>query len=53
MMLEWLGHPELPDGATRIPCAVEIVLIDPAKRTPDMGGRLSTQPMTEKMMEYL
>ena len=53
MMLEWPGHPELLDGATRIPCAVETVLVDPANRMPDTGGRLSTQPMTEKMMEHL
>jgi 3-isopropylmalate dehydrogenase len=53
MMLEWLGHPELFDGAARICCAVETVLADPANRTPDTGGRLSTQQMTEKIMERL
>jgi 3-isopropylmalate dehydrogenase len=53
MMLEWLGHPELFNGATRIRCAVETVLSDPANRTPDTGGRLSTQQMTEKIMEHL
>jgi isocitrate/isopropylmalate dehydrogenase len=34
-------------------CAVETVLVDPANRTPDTGGRLSTQQMTEKIMEHL
>ena len=53
MMLEWLGHPELFDGAARIRCAVETVLADPANRTPDTGGRLVTQQMTEKIMERL
>ena len=53
MMLEWLGHPALFDGAARIRCAVETVLADPANRTPDTGGRLSTQQMTEKIMERL
>jgi 3-isopropylmalate dehydrogenase len=53
MMLEWLGHPELCDGAARIRSAVEAVLADPANRTPDTGGRLSTQQMTEKIMERL
>ena len=53
MMLEWLGHPALFDGAARIRCAVETVLADPANRTPDTGGRLSTQQMTEKIMEHL
>jgi len=53
MMLEWLGHPALFDGAAHIRCAVETVLADPANRTPDTGGRLSTQQMTEKIMEHL
>jgi 3-isopropylmalate dehydrogenase len=53
MMLEWLGHPELLEGAVRIRSAVETVLADPANRTPDTGGRLSTQQMTEKIMEHL
>lgn len=53
MMLEWLGDPELFDGAARIRCAVETVLADPANRTPDTGGRLSTQQMAEKIMEHL
>ena len=53
MMLEWLGHPALFDGAAHIRCAVETVLADPANRTPDTGGRLSTQQMTEKIMKHL
>jgi 3-isopropylmalate dehydrogenase len=53
MMLEWLRHPELLDGAARIRRAVETVLADPANRTPDTGGRLSTQQMTKKIMECL
>ena len=53
MMLEWLGHPEMIDGAARIRHAVETALADPAIRTPDMGGRLSTRHMTEKIMEHL
>ena len=53
MMLEWLGHPELLDGATRIRHAVETVLANPANRTSDIGGRLSTQQMTEKIMKHL
>jgi len=53
MMLEWLGHPVLFDGAVRIRHAIETVLADPANRTPDTGGRLSTQQMTEKIMERL
>ena len=53
MMLEWLGHPELLDGAARLRRAVETVLADPTNRTPDTGGRLSTQQMTQKIMEHL
>jgi 3-isopropylmalate dehydrogenase len=53
MMLEWLGYPELFEGAARIRSAVETVLADPTNRTPDTGGRLSTQQMTEKIMEQL
>jgi 3-isopropylmalate dehydrogenase len=53
MMLEWLGHPELSDGAASIRRAVETALADPSLRTPDTGGRLSTQQMTEKIMEHL
>ena len=53
MMLEWLGHPELQDGAARIRRAVEAVLADPANRTPDTGGNLTTRQMTEKVIENL
>jgi 3-isopropylmalate dehydrogenase len=53
MMLEWLGHPELFDGATRIRYAVETVLANPANRTPDTGGRLATRQITEMIMEQL
>jgi isocitrate/isopropylmalate dehydrogenase len=53
MMLEWLGHPELCVGAARIRRAVETVLANPANRTPDTGGRLSIQQITEKITEQL
>jgi 3-isopropylmalate dehydrogenase len=53
MMLEWLGHPELLEGAARIRRAVETVLADPGNRTPDTGGRLSTRQMTERVVERL
>lgn len=53
MMLEWLDHPELLAGAARIRRAVETVLADPANRTPDLGGRLSTRQMTETILEHL
>jgi 3-isopropylmalate dehydrogenase len=53
MMLEWLAHPELVSGAQRIRRAIEAVLADPANRTPDMGGRLTTRHMTDKIVAQL
>jgi 3-isopropylmalate dehydrogenase len=53
MMIEWLAHPELSTGAQRIRRAVEAVFADPANRTPDMGGRLTTQQMTDKLLARL
>ena len=53
MMLEWLGHPELLAGARRIRRATEAVLADPANRTPDMGGRLTTRQMTDRIVAQL
>lgn len=53
MMLEWLDHPQLLSGAQRIRRAVEAVFANPANRTPDMGGRLTTAEMTAKIMAQL
>ena len=36
-------HPETVQGAQRIRRAVETVLADPANRTPDLGGKLTTR----------
>jgi len=46
MMLDWLGTPETCQGAGLIRNAVEQVLSDPANRTADLGGLLSTSEMT-------
>ena len=48
LMLEWLDHPETVQGAQRIHRAVETALADPANRTPDLGGKLTTTQMAEK-----
>jgi isocitrate/isopropylmalate dehydrogenase len=40
-------------GAQRIRRAIESVFADPANRTPDMGGRLTTGQMTEKIIARL
>jgi len=53
MMLDWLGHPETRRGAAMIERAVEAVFADPANRTPDMRGKLSTGAMTERVIAAL
>ncbi|MHC1765113.1 MAG: isocitrate/isopropylmalate dehydrogenase family protein [Verrucomicrobiia bacterium] len=53
MMLEWLHTGETRRGATLIRQAVERVLADPAKRTPDLGGGLTTQQMTDRIIATL
>jgi 3-isopropylmalate dehydrogenase len=53
MMLEWLKTPETIRGAQMIQTAVERVLQDPAHRTPDVGGKLSTRAMTDKIINAL
>ena len=53
MMLEWLEHPELVAAAQRIRSAIEHVFANPANRTPDMGGQLTTRQMTAKIAACL
>ncbi|HAV64607.1 MAG TPA: isocitrate/isopropylmalate dehydrogenase family protein [Verrucomicrobiales bacterium] len=53
LMLEWLDHPETRRGAEKIHRAVETVLEDPANRTPDVGGKLTTTQMTDKIIQRL
>ena len=53
MMLEWLGHPDSVRGARQIERAVECVLADPANRTADLGGRLSTGEMGNLVSQAL
>jgi 3-isopropylmalate dehydrogenase len=47
MMLDWLNTPASIQAAAVLQRAVETVLQDPAARTPDLGGRLSTAELTE------
>ncbi len=49
MMLEWLGHEQAVSAARRIESAVQRVFADPANRTPDMGGKLTTSQLAEKV----
>jgi 3-isopropylmalate dehydrogenase len=53
LMLEWLDHPETMKAAQRIHRAVEAVLANPADRTPDLGGTLSTTQMADKIINAL
>jgi len=50
MMLEWLSENE---AARAIESAVSRVLADPARRTPDMGGKLGTREMTKHIIEEI
>jgi len=53
MMLEWFGQPECDSGAARIRAAVETVLANPENATPDLGGRLSTRELTDRILDVL
>jgi 3-isopropylmalate dehydrogenase len=53
LMLEWLDHPETVKAAQRIHRAVEGVFANPADRTPDLGGTLTTTQMTDKIIKAL
>ena len=53
MMLEWLDTGETRRGATLIRQAVQRVLADPANRTPDLGGGLTTKQITDKIIAAL
>jgi 3-isopropylmalate dehydrogenase len=53
MMLEWFGHPETVAAAKRVHAAVAEIYADPANRTPDMGGRLTTSELGSKITAQL
>jgi 3-isopropylmalate dehydrogenase len=53
MMLEWLGHPASVQGARLIQRAVARVLADPANRTADLGGTLTTAQMGRLVCDAL
>ena len=53
MLLEWLDHPETIRGARMIERAVEHVLADPANRTADLGGNISTAQMGNLVCQAL
>lgn len=53
MMLDWLGDEESRRGAAMINTAVERVLADAANATTDIGGRLSTSQMGDRIVAAL
>jgi 3-isopropylmalate dehydrogenase len=53
MMLEWLGHKECVLMAGEIRRAVDEVLADPSQRTPDLGGAMTTQQVTDAILAKL
>jgi len=53
LMLEWLPGDETTRGAHIIRRAVEHVCADSANRTRDLGGTLTTQAMTDRVLEAL
>ncbi len=53
MMLEWLGSPAALEGVAMINQAVTKVLTDSSNRTPDMGGKRTTQEMGQIVIDSL
>jgi 3-isopropylmalate dehydrogenase len=50
MMLDWFNHVETRRGAGLIRRAVERVMSDSCNRTADLGGRLSTTEMGNRVV---
>lgn len=57
MLLRWLANrhdkPRFNDAADELKAAVLSALTDPARRTPDLGGKGSTQDFTNAILEKL
>jgi len=53
MMLDWFGTPQTHLGAEQIYSAVRKVFADPAARTRDMGGQLTSRQMTDLIISAL
>ena len=53
MMLDWFGTDAERHAAERIRGAVRSVFSDPARRTPDMGGSLTTRQMGDALVQSL
>ncbi|TWU59758.1 3-isopropylmalate dehydrogenase [Rubripirellula tenax] len=53
MMLDWFDDDNCKVGAKMIHAAITRVLADASKRTPDLGGSLSTSEMTDEILQAL
>jgi 3-isopropylmalate dehydrogenase len=53
LMLEWFDCRETVEAGARICQAVVTVLSDPARRTPDLGGRMTTPQVIDSLLESL
>ncbi len=53
LMLDWLDDPQTRRGAAMIRAAMETVLADPANRTPDLNGELTTAEMGDLVVQAL
>lgn len=53
LMLDWLGHEETKRGSEAIRKAVAKVLSNPANRTSDLGGTVSTGTMGDLIVEAI
>jgi 3-isopropylmalate dehydrogenase len=53
MMLDWLGQADTARGARLIEQAVERVLANPAHRTADLGGNMTTSQMGDLVCQAL
>lgn len=53
LLLDWLAHPDCLAAAKRIRRAVSAVLSNPVHRTPDLGGKLPTKVMTDRILAEL
>ncbi len=54
MLLDWLGQhrnrPEFVHAGAAITAAIDAVLLEPARRTADLGGRLGTKAFTAEVL---
>ncbi|QEG24352.1 isocitrate/isopropylmalate dehydrogenase family protein [Mariniblastus fucicola] len=53
MLLQWLDHPSAKEAGVKLDSAVKKALADPAVRTGDVGGSLSTTEMGDAILKCL